>query len=242
MAQNQTNEAPMRDEFENPPSGPIGLHRGQRSWLARLLPYLITLIVAVALAVGTWLWMSGKGRELFSGTDSSSTSQTSTTTNKSKDSDADSSKSDTSSDTSSTSDSKASTSSKDSSTSGTKTDSSDSDSSDSKSSDSDSKSKDSTTATTSSADTSKSVIIYNGLSSRTAGFAGTKASVLKSAGYTNVAAKNPSGSTNVTANVVWYKTAADEATAKDVASKLGISSVVQASAITAPVAVMYVTR
>jgi hypothetical protein len=83
--------------------------------------------------------------------------------------------------------------------------------------------------------------VYNGLSTNVTGFAGTKAATLKSAGYTNVSARNPSG-TKPSANVVWYKTAADEATAKDVASKLGISTVTQASTISSSVAVMYVTQ
>jgi cytoskeletal protein RodZ len=225
MAENKQDALPAQDEFDNPPTGPIGLHRGQRSWISRLLPYLVTLLVAVLLAAGTWLWMSGKGRELFSGL-TSSTSQTTKTTTSTKKSttDSESKKSD-SDDT-------------DSDSSASDSDKKSSDSSDSKKDTSDTESSKEQSGTV---DKSKSVIIYNGLTTRVSGFAAGKASTLQSAGYTSVSAKNPSGSTP-SANVVWYKTSADKATAQDVASKLGISNVTQAASISADVAVMYITQ
>jgi cytoskeletal protein RodZ len=230
MAENQVNEAPVQDEFENPPAGPIGLHRGQRSWIVRLLPFLITLLVACVLAAGVWLWMSGKGREIFTGS-SSSTSQTATSSQKDdSDSSADSKSAD--SDTTTNSDSTS-----DSAVAGDATESSD----DATSGDANADNSAATATPESTVDTSKSVIIYNGLATRISGFAAGKASTLKTAGYTSVSAKNPTGS-KPASNVVWYKTAADEATAKDVAVKLGIANVAQATSITTDVAVMYVSK
>ena len=93
MARNQSEQAPLNDEFENPPAGPIGLHRGQRSIPARLLPYLITLILAVVLSLCVWLWWSGKAQEFFAGSDAQ-TAQTTSSTDSGSDGDADSSDTD----------------------------------------------------------------------------------------------------------------------------------------------------
>ena len=69
------------------------------------------------------------------------------------------------------------------------------------------------------------------------GYAGQKADVLQTAGYTNVEAANPTGSVP-TSTVVWYQNEADKATAEDVASTLGISAVEQVQGLAAPITVV----
>lgn len=71
------------------------------------------------------------------------------------------------------------------------------------------------------------------------GYAARKAAVLTQAGYTTVVAANPSGSTP-SQTVVWYENETDEATAQDVASTLGISSVEQMSGLSAPIVVVLI--
>jgi cytoskeletal protein RodZ len=95
----------------------------------------------------------------------------------------------------------------------------------------------STSATaTQSVDKSTAVRVVN--ATGISGYAGTKAGVLQQAGYTSVTAANPSGSTLPDQTVVWYQDEADEATAKDVASSLGISEVLQQSGLSAPIVVV----
>lgn len=227
MAQNQPDEAQVQDEFENPAAGPIGLHRGQRSWWARALPFVVTFIVAIALAMGTWLWMSGRGKEIYA----SLTGETSQTSATSLDSDAQDSDAD------------AESSSEGSSTADTDTAESDANS-DTSSTDSTESNTQADTATqeTSTVNLASEIVVYNGLPSpRPSGFAAKKAAILTSAGYTSVSASNPQNA-NPSANVVWYKTAADEATAKDVATKLGISNVELEASIASSIAVIFVTQ
>ena len=86
---------------------------------------------------------------------------------------------------------------------------------------------------------SSQVTIYN--ANGAAGLAARTASVLESVGYTNVQAKNYSG-TRPQADVVWYSSASEKTTADAVAQKLGISAVVQQnSALQSPVEVILVT-
>ncbi|MCI1935944.1 MAG: LytR C-terminal domain-containing protein [Bifidobacteriaceae bacterium] len=248
MARNKSEEAPLHDEFENPQAGPIGLHRGDRSLAARLLPYLVTLVVAVALAFCAWLWMSGKGREFFVGS-STSSSQTASSTGASAGTSSDDSSATSSgatsqndSDTKSTSGTDSDSSSSDSDAKSSGDSASTKDDKDSASDDADSsKDKKKDDSDSSAADTSTQIVVYNGLTASPSGFAAGKASTLKSAGYTNVSAKNLQNSAP-SANVVWYKTAADEATAKAVAAKLGISQTHLAPKLAVSVGVIYVSQ
>ena len=41
-----TYESYDRDEFDEPPVGPVGVHRGSRSAASRVLPYVVVLVVA----------------------------------------------------------------------------------------------------------------------------------------------------------------------------------------------------
>ncbi|MBT1178641.1 LytR C-terminal domain-containing protein [Bifidobacterium vespertilionis] len=42
------------DEFDNPPAGPVGVHRGPRSVGARMAPYLVVLVVAALCGLVVW--------------------------------------------------------------------------------------------------------------------------------------------------------------------------------------------
>jgi hypothetical protein len=80
-----------------------------------------------------------------------------------------------------------------------------------------------------------SIRVINGTG--TSGYAAQKRSVLLQSGYTNVVADNPTG-TLPSSSVVWYQNETDKATAENVASSLGISTVSQISNISAPVVVV----
>lgn len=63
MASNQADQADKspqgRDEFDNPPRGPVGVHRGPKSLGVRALPYLIVVLLAVVCGLGVWAGVSG---------------------------------------------------------------------------------------------------------------------------------------------------------------------------------------
>ena len=50
----ETYESYAKDMFDNPPAGPMGVHRGARSMASRALPYVI--VVIVALLAGLLFW------------------------------------------------------------------------------------------------------------------------------------------------------------------------------------------
>ncbi|MBR6458920.1 MAG: LytR C-terminal domain-containing protein [Actinomycetaceae bacterium] len=83
---------------------------------------------------------------------------------------------------------------------------------------------DDTTTDDAEVDTSIEVRVLNG--SQVNGFAATKESQLKEAGFTNTVADNYGGGSTPTRSTVFYANEADEATAEKVASTLGISEVV----------------
>ncbi|OZG68344.1 LytR C-terminal domain-containing protein [Bifidobacterium eulemuris] len=204
-----------RDAFDNPPKGPVGVHRGPRSLASRVMPYLIVVLVAALCGLGAWGVFSGELANVRFPWQSADTSQTAD-----DQSDADSSNDADSSDASDTTDST------DSSTTGTDTDSSDDAQQDQSTTD------DQTQATVNK-DTAVSVVNATGIQ----GYAAQQAAVLQTAGYTNVTAENPSG-TVPASTVVWYQNETDRATAEDVAATLGISTVEQADGLASPIAVM----
>ncbi len=60
MANNSQNVSFTTDDFDNPPEGPVGVHRGNRAWYAVLFPYVVVLVVAVVLGLLAWAVMSGE--------------------------------------------------------------------------------------------------------------------------------------------------------------------------------------
>jgi hypothetical protein len=223
----------FHDEFENPSSGPIGLHRGKPSAAARTMPYIIVLVVAVLCALLAWGLLSGNLQALFGGN-----SKPVVTASQVRDE----VKKKTSSSTSSTK-KKATTTKKEAADSSKSTDSSAS--SDSQSSNADKSADASSAQSTQQAQVNHGtqVYVFNALPTTVAtrdGFAARQAQVLTNAGYTNVQA-NTLTSGLPSANTVWYRDASDEATARDIASKLGISSVEQQTSLREPVAAIFVS-
>lgn len=213
------------DEFDNPPSGPIGMHRGNRSLAVRIVPYLVTIVIAVLLGALAWAFFSGA---FNSRTDASVAQSSSTAAESSSSASATDTASSSSSDASSTDASSADASSTESSADATA-------SSDSSSSAEESPSESSSSSAA--ANTAAQIVVYNG--SGVTGAAASNAQTLENNGYTNVTATNPADYNSLpSATTVWYRTDADLATAQDVAAKLGVSQVVQAGNISSDVAVV----
>lgn len=241
----ETYDTYPKDVFDNPPVGPVGVHRGAKSVGARMAPFLIVLFVVALLGVGVWGVFSGTFGEILH----SQTASQSTTASGSSDTATDSANKDSDSSSAQDDNANASDTSADQ---GASTDNS----SDAQSSSADgqnsstSPSTDGTTSEntpdtsdaqqtapepTQTANKATTVRVVNG--TRISGHAASKAYVLQQAGYTNVVATNPSGSLP-SSTVVWYQNETDLATAKDVAATLGISNVSQVSGIAAPVVVV----
>lgn len=210
--------------FDNPPEGPVGVHRGKRSVTATVLPFIMVIVIGVLLGAMYWLYTSGNYRSIrwpWSGT---STSQTANT-NQTSDDDADSAESQDAADSAATD------------AQNTTTD----DSANSTTADSNESSTDSSTSsnqsTTAEAAVNKGLAVRVVNATNKTGYAATNAAVLTDAGYTNVEATNPSGSVPAV-TTVWYQNASDEATARDVAARLGIATVEQANVDVAIVVVL----
>lgn len=216
-----------RDEFDNPPAGPVGLHRGKPSALPRVIAFLVVLLIAVAIGAGVYAYSAG----VFGG--GSSQTQASPSSD-GGDASSDSSES-TDSDSSGSASSKSS-------------DAGDSSSSSSSSSDSQQQPSDSQQAQSqqqadqaqAQPDLATQVLVLN--ATNTAGLAQQQAGVLQGQGYSAVTYGNASGYayTYPTQNTVWYADDSQLATAKDVASRLGIAQVAQAQGLAQPVVVVYV--
>lgn len=210
------------DQFDNPPAGPVGVHRGPKSAGARMLPYLIVLLVAAACGLAVWMLTSGalEGGRMPWQSDTaavaSSTAVPSSAAPSTASSSAAASPSQSASGSASPSSSSASASS---------------------SSASASTSSSASSSPSAAVDKSSSVLVLNGTGRN--GYAAQKVSTLAAAGYTNATAGNPRNrSTLPDSSAVWYQSEADRATAEDVARQLGIDTVSQISGASAPVVVV----
>ncbi|BDR52751.1 hypothetical protein KIM372_06580 [Bombiscardovia nodaiensis] len=47
------------DEFDDPPEGPVGVHRGPRSVPVRAIPFVVIVLLAVLCGLGAWTVFSG---------------------------------------------------------------------------------------------------------------------------------------------------------------------------------------
>ncbi|PJM76030.1 LytR C-terminal domain-containing protein [Bifidobacterium simiarum] len=215
------------DEFDNPPQGPVGLHRGPRSFGARALPYLVVAAVAVICGLIIFFWASGT----FAGSSSSASSATQTQTASAKASESASKSSAAASASVSASSPAASQSASASASQSASASASDSASA------SASPSQSQSSSPAADVNRSSSVVVYNG--TRRTGYAAQQVAVLQQAGYTSVTPSNPRNRSSLPQNsTVWYQSESDLATAQDVAAKLGISQVVQVSSLGTPVAVV----
>ncbi|RSX54732.1 cell wall integrity and stress response protein 1 [Bifidobacterium dolichotidis] len=199
-----TYDSYAKDDFDNPPAGPVGAHRGQRSFASRWLPFIIVIVAAIAAALVFWSMYSGAFEMHKPGVVSSETTSQATTEPKHEE-------------TQSASPSTTESASPSASPSETQSESP---------SPSPSESTDAVNYNT-------GVRVINGTG--VTGYAANSASKLNNAGFTNVAAANPNAGSMPAQSVVWYQTEADLATAKQVASTLGISNVQQVNDIAAPV-------
>lgn len=224
-----TYESYEPDSFDNPPKGPVGVHRGARSVMARLCPFIVVILVAALCGVGAWAWISGEYRNVIGG--SSQTETTSETASKSK-SDS-SSKAETKNSTKDDSSSTSTDPSKDSTSDSAKSDTDSGTTSSNENQNSDQQSQQSEATATVNKATQVRVVNATGIQ----GYAGQQADVLQTAGYISVEATNPSG-TLPASSVVWYQNETDKATAEDVATTLGISSVEQVQGLAVPITVV----
>lgn len=56
----ETYDSYEKDVYDNPPSGPMGVHRGARSAASRAVPYVIVIIVALLAGLLFWGVYSGE--------------------------------------------------------------------------------------------------------------------------------------------------------------------------------------
>ena len=208
------------DEFDNPPKGPAGVHRGRRSAAARYTPFVVVVVVAALCGFLAWGVLSGEFNKVhwpWSPASSQTSSKTSTTTAKKK-----------------------ATEKKAAAKKAAEKQQQEEAAKKQQEEDAAKKQQEEEAAKqqqeqAAQVDRSLSVRVINGTG--ISGYAATKQSVLNQAGYANVAAANPSG-TLPDATVVWYQNDADKATAEDVANALGISNVQQTSGLGASIVVI----
>lgn len=208
-------ESYAMDEFDNPPKGPAGVHRGRRSAAARYTPFVVVVVVAALCGFLAWGVLSGEFNKVhwpWSPASSQTSSKTSTTTAKKKAAE------------------KKAAEKKQQEEAAKKQQ--EEEAAKKQQEEESAKQQQEQAAQV---DRSLSVRVINGTG--ISGYAATKQSVLNQAGYANVAAANPSG-TLPDATVVWYQNDADKATAEDVANALGISNVQQTSGLGASIVVI----
>ena len=208
-------ESYAMDEFDNPPKGPAGVHRGRRSAAARYTPFVVVVVVAALCGFLAWGVLSGEFNKVHWPW-SPASSQTSTTTAKKKAAE------------------------KKQQEEAAKKQQEEEAAKKQQEEEAAKKQQEEEAAKqqqeqAAQGDRSLSVRVINGTG--ISGYAATKQSVLNQAGYANVAAANPSG-TLPDATVVWYQNDADKATAEDVANALGISNVQQTSGLGASIVVI----
>lgn len=215
MAKNDKDELDSYepDAFDNPPKGPAGMHRGARSAVARFAPFVVVVLVAALAGVGAWGVFSGEiGKVKLPWTQSASASASTTSDAAKK---------------------KAAAAAKKAAAKKAAEQKAAEEQAAKQQAEQQAATEQQTQAEQQAAqaaqpDKTKGVTVINGTG--ISGYAATKQGVLTSAGYTNVAASNPTGSLP-SATVVWYESDADKATADDVASTLGITNVQQASSL-----------
>lgn len=208
-------ESYAMDEFDNPPKGPAGVHRGRRSAAARYTPFVVVVVVAALCGFLAWGVLSGEFNKVhwpWSPASSQTSSKTSTTTAKKKAAEKKAAEKKQQEEAAKQQQEEEAA---------------------KKQQEEEAAKQQQEQAAQ--VDRSLSVRVINGTG--ISGYAATKQSVLNQAGYANVAAANPSG-TLPDATVVWYQNDADKATAEDVANALGISNVQQTSGLGASIVVI----
>ncbi len=218
----ETYDSYQKDAFDNPPAGPMGVHRGARSVASRVTPYVIVVIAALLAGLLFWGVYSGElGNLKMPWSSSQSTTSSDSSSSDSSSSDGSDTSSDASSDTSS--------------------DASSDSSGDASANDANSDAASTDEAQQSDANANQTVNLNTEVrvvnATSTNGYAQSKADALTQAVYTTVSASNPTG--NVPSQtVVWYQNETDRATAENVAQTLGISTVEQTDGLVTPIVVV----
>ncbi|RSX54687.1 LytR C-terminal domain-containing protein [Bifidobacterium samirii] len=225
-----TYESYDRDEFDEPPVGPVGVHRGSRSVASRVLPYVVVLVVAALVGALAWGVSTGELGKMIESWRPTQSQQADA--DKKADSDEE--------DDADTSDDADADKDADASSDGAQSDGESADAQDQTGQDAADGTQDAdgqdAQQQTAEPNRATSVRVVNG--SGIAGYAGQQAAVLQQAGYTSVEAANPASEALPAGNVVWYQNETDLATANDVAATLGIADVQQVSGLAVPVVVM----
>ena len=209
-----------KDAFDNPPEGPVGVHRGNRPMIVRVTPFIIVLVAAVAAGVLFWSIFSGEAANMFNRR-SEQTQTTAQTSQVASSSSADESASGTASHSSQSASASESTSAEDTPS----------------QTPSESESAQSTPEESQQVNTNAQITVINGTG--VSGYANDRAGVLQNQGFTNVSAANPDATTVLPAQtVVYYQNEADLATAQQVANALGIATVEQSTSIGTPIQVV----
>lgn len=214
------------DAFDNPPSGPVGVHRGRRSLAVRVAPFLMVIVVAALAGLLAWGIASGElnkvpwpwAQQSAQTAQDSKGGQDDAAADDGDDAQADADDQD---------------------------DAADQGEADGQDTDgaaqpddatADEQQPESQPEQTVNYNTSVRVINATGVN----GYAAQQSGVLQSVGYTSVIAANPSGGALPSVNVVWYQNETDLATAQNIADTLGIATVEQAAGIADPIVVVYI--
>ena len=209
------------DAFDNPPSGPVGVHRGRRSLAVRVAPFLMVIVVAALAGLLAWGIASGElnkvpwpwAQQSAQTAQDSKGGQDDAAADDGDDAQADADDQD---------------------------DAADQGEADGAAqpddATADEQQPESQPEQTVNYNTSVRVINATGVN----GYAAQQSGVLQSVGYTSVIAANPSGGALPSVNVVWYQNETDLATAQNIADTLGIATVEQATGIADPIVVVYI--
>lgn len=216
------------DAFDNPPSGPVGVHRGRRSLAVRVAPFLMVIVVAALAGLLAWGIASGELNKV----PWPWAQQSAQTAQDSKGGQDDAAADD-------GDDAQADADDQDAAANQGQADGQGADDaaqSDDATADEPQTEPETQPEQTVNYNTSVRVINATGVN----GYAAQQSGVLQSVGYTSVIAANPSGGALPSVNVVWYQNETDLATAQNVADTLGIATVEQATGIADPIVVVYI--
>lgn len=214
------------DAFDNPPSGPVGVHRGRRSLAVRVAPFLMVIVVAALAGLLAWGIASGELNKVPWpwAQQSAQTAQ-----------DSKGGRDDAAAD--NVDDAQADADDQDDAADQGEADGQDTDgAAQPDDATADEQQPESQPEQTVNYNTSVRVINATGVN----GYAAQQSGVLQSVGYTSVIAANPSGGALPSVNVVWYQNETDLATAQNIADTLGIATVEQAAGIADPIVVVYI--
>lgn len=214
------------DAFDNPPSGPVGVHRGRRSLAVRVAPFVVVIVVAALAGLLAWGVASGELNKVPWPWAQQSAQTAQGDQDRQDDAAADDGD-----------DAQADADDQDDAADQGEADGQDTDgAAQPDDATADEQQPESQPEQTVNYNTSVRVINATGVN----GYAAQQSGVLQSVGYTSVIAANPSGGALPSVNVVWYQNETDLATAQNIADTLGIATVEQATGIADPIVVVYI--